>query len=271
MSRLVTFSYIGGKYFSAKWIISLLPRHRHYVEPYCGAAHIALNKEPSVIETINDINGDLINFFVQLRDNPDELINKFDLTLYSRNELALACQPTDNDIERARRWLVRAMQTFGGLSNTSSAGRWGYVVNTPNNKVVNQWINKIAHLPEIVGRLKQFQIESRPALDIIKRYDSPDTLFYCDPPYVFGIRGQDKIYGKYEMTDDDHRQLSVALHGCVGKVAISGYRGELYDDLYDDWQRHDKDTKTYISAVDNAKPERVESLWCNYNQEAVVG
>ena len=264
MAKLAAFPYYGGKYYHAKWIMSLLPKCEHYVEPYCGAAHVALNREPSTVETINDLNGDLINFFVQLRDNPDELIAKLELTLYSRNELTLALQPTDDNLERARRWLVRAMQTFGCMQGDQG---WSYVVSMPRNKKANQWLNKIDHLPTIVARLKQLQIESRPALDIIKRYDRPTTLFYCDPPYAHDSRVDKQSYGSYEMADDDHRQLALALHSCVGKVAISGYRCELYDELYVDWQRHDKETTSCVgcSAIGDTKPKRVESLWCNYD------
>ena len=262
MSRLVAFQYLGGKYFSAKWILSLFPEHHHYVEPFCGAAHIALNKPPATIETINDLNGDLINFFKQVRDNTDALIAKLDLTLYSRNEVLLAREPTDDNLERARRWFVRSIQAFSGLPGKRG---WSYSIATPQNKNVNQWLNKIVHLPTLVTRLKQFQIESRPALDIIKRYDRPETLFYCDPPYVHDARVDKVAYKGYEMSDDDHRQLAEALHGCVGKVAISGYQCDLYDELYGNWQRHDKETIAGSGIIGKPRPKRVESVWCNYN------
>ena len=263
MSRLVAFPYYGGKHYSVKWILSLLPKHHHYVEPFCGAAHIALNKESSTIETINDLNDDLINFFIQLRDNTEELIDKLELTLYSRNEILLARESTDDSLERARRWFVRATQAFAGKPDSKG---WSYSV-TNRSKGVTAWLNKIDHLPTIVTRLKQLQIESRPALDIIKRYDRLDTLFYCDPPYTHDARVDKQSYKGYEMSDDDHRQLAEALHRCVGKVAISGYQCDLCDELYGDWQQHDKETVSPTAAIGDAKPKRIESVWCNYNIE----
>ena len=262
MARLSPFPYYGGKHYSVKWILPLLPKCQHYVEPFCGAGYIALNREPSPVETINDLNGDLINFFVQLRDNAEQLIDGIELTLYSRNELTLAREPCDDNLERARRFLVRVVQGYSG--NLNSTG-WSSNVNTPQAKGVARWFNRIPKLPAIVSRLKQMQIESKPALEIIKRYDTGNTLFYCDPPYLQSTRSSKTDYVDYEMSDDGHRQLASALRGCKGKVAISGYRSDLYDELYQGWHRHDKETTSRTTtARAETKPKRVESLWTNY-------
>ena len=265
MARLVAFPYKGGKHYSVKWLLPLLPKCQHFVEPFCGAAHITLNREPSPLETINDLNGELINFFIQLRDNSEQLITKLDLTLFSRNEYKLAREPCNDDLERARRFLVRMVQSFGGSVNTTG---WGYVVNTPQANGVYAWLNRIPKLPAIVARLKRIQIESKPALEIIKQYDSPDTLFYCDPPYTHNTRVVRNLYtSNYEMVDDDHRQLADVLVNSKSRVAISGYRCNLYDELYQDWHRHDKETTARGARTGaNSKPKRVESLWCNYDK-----
>ena len=263
MSRLVAFPYYGGKHFHVKWLLSRLPKCHHYVEPFCGAAHVALNREPSAIETINDLNGELINFFIQLRNNTDELIAKLELTLYSRDELKLARQPCDDNIERARRWFVCRMQAFGALFGSKG---WSYNVATPKSKQVSSWNNKIEQLPRLVARLRQFQIESKPAIDIIKRFDRPGTLFYCDPPYIQDSRVDKDSYLGYEMSDEDHRQLSRVLHTCEGKVAISGYRCELSEELYGSWYRYDKDTVSRTTTVGNNYPKRIESLWVNFKE-----
>lgn len=262
MSRLSAFSYYGGKYYSVKWILPLLPKCHHFVEPLCGAAHVTLNRDPSPLETINDLNGDLINLFIQLRDNSEELIARLELTLYSRNELALARKPCDDDLERARRFMVRVEQAFA--SNIHSTG-WSSAVNTLKPKGLNRWLSRIPKLPAIINRLRRIQIESRPALEIIKRYDSPSTLFYCDPPYAHIARVENKSYLDYEMTDSDHREMASLLGDCEGKVAISGYRCDLYDELYKDWQRHDKEiVSRTTTARAKTKPKRTESLWTNY-------
>jgi DNA adenine methylase len=103
------------------------------------------------------------------------------------------------------------------------------------------------------------QIENRPALEVIRVYDGPETLFYCDPPYPHEARGDAKAYG-YEMSDDEHVELAAVLHGCAGKVALSGYRCELLHDLYGDWRRIDAPRKTCHSV----KRPRREALWMNY-------
>ena len=266
MANLSAFPYYGGKHHSLKWILALLPNCHHYVEPFCGAAHIALNRDQSPIETINDLNGDLINFFIQLRDHTDELIAKLELTLYSRDELILSRKECDDDIERARRFLVGVQQSFA--SDLRSLG-WSCAVTTVTSQRVKAWLNRIPKLPAIVDRLKQIQIESKPALEVIKRYDSEGTLFYCDPPYMHDTRTENKSYSDYEMANEEHIDLAQALHSCKGKVAISGYRSELYDGLYQKWYRHDRETTSRTTtARANVKPKRVESLWTNYEVSA---
>ena len=190
------------------------------------------------------------------------MIAQLELTLYSRDELTLAHEPCNDDLERARRFIVRVCQSFCG--RLESVG-WGYTVTNPKTQVLNVWLNKIKHLAVIVERLKHIQIESKPALNVIKRFDTPNTLFYCDPPYVHSARVSKNDYGCYEMNDQDHQELSNVLHDCKGKVAISGYRCDLYDNLYKDWFRHDRNTTAYTTTA-RAKtyPKRIESLWTNY-------
>jgi DNA adenine methylase len=108
-------------------------------------------------------------------------------------------------------------------------------------------------------RLLLVQIENRPAISVIRLYDSPNTLFYCDPPYVHVTRGDDSAYG-YEMDDGAHRELAHALQLCKGKVAVSGYRCDLMDQLYSGWRRADAPEKLCHSV----KQIRQEALWMNY-------
>jgi DNA adenine methylase len=124
--------------------------------------------------------------------------------------------------------------------------------------VVSRWLGSVETLPEIALRLLRVQIENRPALEVIKLYDSPGTLFYCDPPYPHEVRGDTKSYG-FEMTDAEHRQLATTLHRARGRVAVSGYRCDLMDALYGDWQRHDAPLKRCHSV----KKPRQETLWVN--------
>jgi DNA adenine methylase len=128
---------------------------------------------------------------------------------------------------------------------------------------VSRWLGSVEGLPEIVQRLQRVQIENAPAQEVILRYDSPDTLFYCDPPYPHEARGDSRAYG-YEMTDPEHEQLAQVLHSVRGAVALSGYRCSIMERLYKDWHRVDADTRL----CNSSKGERTESLWTNYDPAA---
>ena len=269
MARLVAFPYYGGKQKQLNWLLPLLPKCDHYIEPFCGAASVLINREISPAETINDTNGEIVNFFKVLRDNGDELIRRLELTPYSRSEFVAALEPTTDTVEQARRFYVKIRQSFCGLMVGLTEGRWGYV-KKKTAFLPKRTVRSIDKLYEIANRLRLVQIENRPALDILSRYDDINTLFYCDPPYADRGKGGTSIYANNEMTNADHRQLSDVLHNCKAKSAISGSRCDLYDDLYRDWHRHDRD-KDYIFC--NNKPGmptnyRSESLWTNYEVSA---
>ena len=181
-----------------------------------------------------------------------------------------------SDIERARRFFVRARQVRTGLAQTASTGRWAHCKLTSRAGMagaVSRWLGSVEGLSEIVQRLLRVQIEHSPAIDVIKRYDSTETLFYCDPPYPHDSRSDLKAY-KYEMTNDAHKELATILHAVKGKVAISGYHGTLMDELYKDWYSIDAPPKKAHSTntrLDSIKQERVEVLWTNYEVQMERG
>jgi DNA adenine methylase len=117
---------------------------------------------------------------------------------------------------------------------------------------------------EIVQRLLRVQIEHDSAIKLIERYDSEETLFYCDPPYPHDSRGDSQAYA-YEMTDEQHRELAQVLHNVKGKVAISGYECSLMSELYGDWKAIAASAKTCHST----KGLRTEVLWVNYNLDDI--
>lgn len=301
----IAFGWYGGKYSHLDWLLPLLPPAHHYCEPFAGSAAVLLNREPSPVETYNDTDSEVVNFFRVLREQKDELIYAIGMTPFSREEYALAIQtngsarPVDarvepepseteyrglplfaegraqfhvnvtadtdapvSDLERARRFFVRARQTRTGLAQTASVGRWANCLGTSRAGMagaVSRWLGSVEELEWIASRLLRVQIEHDSALNVIRRYDSPDTLFYCDPPYPHGTRGDAKAYG-YELTDADHMVLAQTLAAVRGKVAVSGYHGELMDELYRGWNVHEEGAKTAHSV----KTERVEVLWTNY-------
>ena len=263
--KRLAFGWYGGKYSHLDWLLPLLPAARIYCEPFGGSAAVLINRAPAEVETYNDLDGDVVNFFQILRDHKDHLIEAIALTPFSRAEFAIACEAAHeavSEFERARRFFVRARQVRTGLAQTASLGRWANCRTTSRagmSGVVSRWLGSVDQLGPIAERLLRVQIENRPALEVIELYDDSDTLFYCDPPYVHGTRGDSKAYG-FEMSDAAHRQLSKALHRVKGKVALSGYRSSLYDELYRNWRRVDAPPKLCHSI----KKERVEALWVNY-------
>jgi DNA adenine methylase len=264
--KLIPFGWYGGKFSHLAWLLPLLPRCHHYCEPFAGSAALLLNRLPSPIETYNDLDGEVCNFFRVLRDSKTALIEAIGLTPFSREEFALACSldPNVAPLERARRFYVRARQVRTGLAQTATVGRWANCKNTSRagmSGVISRWLGGVEMLPEIANRLLRVQIENRPAIDVIRLYDAPTTLFYCDPPYVHETRGDANAYG-YEMTDQQHGELAKALNAARGMAAISNYQCPLMDELYPAprWHRITGPARTNHAT----KGTRVEVLWVNY-------
>jgi len=268
-SKMIAFGYYGGKFSHLDFLLPLLPTtFTHFCEPFGGSAAVLINRPPAPVETYNDLDSEVVNFFHCLRDHGDELIRLISLTPFSRQELVKACRPEPDlsAIERARRFFVRARQTRTGLAQTSSEGRWAHCVLTSRACMagaVSRWLGSVEGLPQIVQRLQRVQIENAPAIEVIRRYDSQSTLFYCDPPYPHEARGDSKAYS-YEMTDGEHEELAEVLRSVQGAVAVSGYRCSLMDRLYRDWIRVDANTRL----CNSSKGKRTESVWVNYDPES---
>lgn len=268
--RMIAFGWYGGKFSHLDFILPNLPGgERHFCDVYGGSAAVIINRQPAPVETYNDIDSEVVNFFRVLRDpeTSGQLIKLIALTPFSREELVRALEFAADPLERARRFFVRARQTRTGLAQTSSEGRWAHCLLTSRAGMagaVSRWLGSVEGLSEIVQRLQRIQIENAPALEVIERYDSAETLFYIDPPYVHEARGDNKAYG-VEMSDDDHRDLAELLTGIEGRAAVSGYRNAIYDDLFGLWRRIDADPKTCHSV----RQIRQESLWVNYGRDGV--
>jgi DNA adenine methylase len=269
--KKIAFGWYGGKYSHLAWLLPLLPETKHYCEPFGGSAAVLVNRIPAPVETYNDVDGELVNFFRVLRDDKENLLQAIGLTPFSREEFELAIQvPTDSisDLERARRFFVRARQVRTGLAQTASSGRWAHCLLTSRAGMagaVSRWLGSVEGLSEIAQRLLRVQIEHAPAIEVIQRYDSEETLFYCDPPYPHDSRGDSHAYA-FEMTDDDHRELANVLHQVRGKVALSSYESPLMSELYKDWNCIEAPSRK----VHSVKQERVELLWINYSLDEIA-
>ena len=251
--------YYGGKWKLAPWIISHFPGHENYVEPCGGAASVLLQKPRSPLETYNDLDGNVVNFFRVLRDKPDELIRKIKLTPWARAEYELSLMSASDDVERARRFFVASWQGINGGTSESAQGYWRVTVDPAGRFNGKSCSTNLVTMEEIEATARRFdgvQIEHKPALDVITRYGAFDALIYFDPPYVSTERSAPERYA-FEWTDADHTAAAALLRACTGYVVVSGYACPLYADLYErhGWQRVDTVAQT------NSGGKRVESLW----------
>lgn len=270
----IVFGWYGGKFSHLDWLLPLLPTCHHYCEPFSGSAAVLLNRAPSPVETYNDIDGDVVTFFRVLRDHHEDLIRAIALTPFSREEYHQAIYDSSadiTDVERARRFYIKARQTRTGLAQTASLGRWANCKDTSRSGmsgVVSRWLGGVDALDEIARRLIRVQIENRPAVDLIRLYDSAKTLFYCDPPYLHATRGDTKAYG-FEMDENQHREFAKTVNECVGMVAVSGYDHPLMEQLFPAgrWFKSMGLDKT----IHSTKGTRQEVLWTNYDPQNQKG
>ena len=255
--------YPGAKWSLAAWIISHFPPHHSYLEPFFGSGAVLFNKPRSDIETINDLDGDVVNLFRCIRQDPEKLGRMVYYTPYSRQEYEQAYlpDPPTDPFDRAARFLIRCNQGYGFRTNEIPVGWKNDVQGRERAYAAKYW----TELPEMIARtterLRGVQIEHRPAAEVIARFNAPNVLIYCDPPYALSARSGGKRQYKHEMIDEDHVELLAVLKAHRGPVLISGYRSELYDRELRDWH------KEATTATDQLSRRRQEILWMNFKPE----
>lgn len=258
----------GGKHYLAKKIIGMMPPHTHYVEPYFGGGAVLLAKDPEgVSEVVNDINGDLSNFWQVLQGSEsfDSFKRLAEATPFAEaefNDAALE-EGCSHPVVRAWRFFIRCRQSMSGRM-TSFAPTSRTRTRRGMNEQVASWLTAIEGLPAVHARLKRVFIQSRPALDCVKSEDGNSTLFYLDPPYLHGTRTAPSVY-QHEMTEDDHRELLDLLPTLKGKFLLSGYSSALYCDAADRhrWWRQDFPIDNKASKG-KSKRRMVECVWSNF-------
>lgn len=249
-------NYPGAKWGMAEQIVSLMPQHRSYVEPFFGSGAGFFNKPPSAIETVNDIDGDIVNFFKVLREQTDRLIEVISLTPYAREVFDDAHENRGVDeFDKAYRFAIRSRMGHG-FKTYEKTGFKIDVYARERSYCVDVWNKMPMRLAEAAERLKGVQIENRPALEVIKKFNHENVLIYADPPYLLQTRGG-KQY-RHEMNEQDHIDLLAALSDHKGFVILSGYPSEMYDRELRGWQKITK--KSYNQNCD----PRTEVLWCNF-------
>lgn len=249
--------YHGGKWMLAPWILSHFPAHRVYVEPFGGGGSVLMRKPRSYAEVYNDLDGEIVNLFRVLRDDPSarRLRGLLDLTPFARDEFLASYEANVDPVEQARRTLARSFMGFGSNAHNRKTG-FRSNSNRSGTTPAHDWANYPQHVIAHCERLRGVVIENKPAAEVIGTHDSAETLFYIDPPYVLASRGKGLDYS-HEMTDGSHRVLSDMLHAVRGMVVLSGYHSALYDELYSDWTKRERG-----HLADGAR-KRVEVLWLN--------
>jgi len=254
--------YPGAKWRLAEWIIQHMPPHESYLEPFFGSGAVFFNKPKSRLETINDIDGTVVQFFRTCREQPEELARAIALTPWARKEYQM-CDFTDsdtgiNDVECARRLAVRCWMTFGARTRCKTGWRHS-VGKTDNGGPANPklWNRLPDTVMQVATRLKDAQIESRDAVDVIREYNGARVLIYADPPYLKQTRTLLGDQYRHEMDDEAHARLLTTLQEHRGMVLLSGYDSDFYRSQLSGWAQVRKCTTAERGI------RREESLWLN--------
>lgn len=263
----------GGKHYLADWIISHMPPHVHYVEPYFGGGAVLLRKNPEgVSEVANDLNRNLTVFWSVIRcpELSRQFMRLVEATPFDEELFNCADESSgstiplpDSLVNCAWRFFVRARQSRQGLMKdfaTLSRNR----TRRGMNEQVSSWLTAIEGLPDVHARLKRVVILNRPAVEVIRQQDGPNTLYYCDPPYLHETRVTTSDYA-HEMTREQHVELLDTLAGIKGKFLLSGYPSELYaaHAARHGWRCVTKEIDNKASSK-ATKEMKTECLWMNF-------
>ena len=254
--------YPGSKWRIASWILSYFPEHRSYLEPFVGSGAVFFSKQRSDIETINDLDGDVVNLFYWVKHDPEKLAHEVYYTPYARQIYDNAYLPDDeNSLDKAVKFLIRLNMGYGYRTTGAKVGWKNDVQGREKAYAALDWKSLPDRILEITERLRGVQIENRPAVDVISKFNYENVLIYCDPPYLLNTRSSGEQY-KREMTEDDHKNLLYQLKKHKGPALISGYESELYNSLLKDWHKENK------MNYSQAGSKKQEVLWMNFEPPA---
>lgn len=249
--------YPGSKWSLASWIISFFPEHHSYLEPFFGSGAVLFNKPRSNIETVNDLDGNVVNLFEWIRKDPERLAHEIYWTPYARQvyENAFAEIPQDR-LGQAVNFYIRLNMGHGFRTTGEKVGWKNDVQGRERSYASQDWCSLPKKIMQAAERLRGVQIENRPAADLIPRFNFDNVLIYCDPPYVLGTR-HGKQY-RCEMDDKGHEELLDILLLHKGKVLLSGYDNELYHNRLRGWHREEAVCYSQVCS------RKREVLWMNY-------
>lgn len=263
----------GGKHYLARHIVALMPPHLHFVEPYFGGGAVLFAKQhEGISEVVNDINGDLMNFWRVLQDKKafTEFKRRMEATAFSEVEWQEAKTELAQEVGTSRKASIERAVSFFILARQSMAGRCADFAPISKNRTrrgmneqASAWMQCVDSLPVVHARLRRVVILNRPALEAIRAHDTVNTTFYLDPPYLPETRSVQGVFGPFDMTAEQHEELLATIKGLQGKVLLSGYPSELYDKGLKGWHRHEFDLPNN-AAGDIAKRRMTECVWCNF-------
>ncbi len=254
--------YPGSKGNIARQLVGLMPEHHSYVEPYFGGGSVLFSKPPSDIETVNDLDSDVAGLFRCIREDAGRLAGLVAATPYSREEYErqfggeAGGDAGDDPYRKALGFLIRCWQGHGFRTAGGMVGWGNDVAGRERAYALRNWYRLPAWVEAAAERLRGVQIECRPALEVIRRFDREGVFMYLDPPYLPEVRSGRNY--RHEMTAGDHEELLGAIRGSRAKVMISGYRSEMYDSLLDGWSKAE-----FRSCAEHGRP-RTEAVWMNY-------
>lgn len=252
--------YPGSKWSLAGWIIDFFPKHHSYLEPFFGSGAVLFNKPRSNIETVNDLDNNVVNLFEWIKKDPEKLAHEVYWTPYARQiyEDAFAAVPEDS-LGKAVNFYIRLNMGHGFRTNGEKVGWKNDVQGRERAYASQDWRRLPEKIMQAAERLRGVQIENRPAIEIIQRFNFPNVLIYADPPYVLGTR-HGKQY-RHEMDDPAQEELLYILLAHKGPVILSGYDNELYNATLKGWHR--EETTAYSQVCSRKK----EILWMNFEPE----
>ena len=252
--------YPGSKWGIAKWIINFFPDHHSYLEPFFGSGAVLFNKSRSHIETINDLDGDVVNLFEWVKKDPERLAREIYYTPYARQVYEESFDRIHrNSLYKAVNFLIRSNMSHGHRGNEENVGWKNDVAGRERSYSAKDWTELPEKIIQAAERLRGVQIECRSAIDVIQRFNRSNVLIYADPPYLLGVC-TGKQYRK-EMKDKDHIELLEVLRAHRGKVLISGYDSELYRNMLQGWYWEENYCYTQSGS------RRKEVLWMNFEPE----
>lgn len=257
--------YPGAKWGLSDWIIDFFPNHHSYLEPFFGSGAILFKKDRSNIETVNDLDGEVVNLFECIRDDPEKLATEIYLTPYARQiyEESYLAVPDSNKFQRARNFYIRCNMGHGFRTTGEKVGWKIDVQGRERAYALKQWNDLPEQIMLAAERLKGVQIDNRPAEELIPRFNFESVLIYADPPYMLETR-----HGKQyhcEMDKKQHENLLEILKAHKGSVILSGYETDTYSDILGGWHQEYKDTYTQVMS------KKREVLYMNFEPQKQIG